>query len=87
MFINERIVEKLYKLYLFMWAKGKIRIGRSCLQKYSLEEHNQSARSPCRTNLTRLGHSDSYAGVLQSTLMCQPLTTFGQGKLSFLDPH
>ena len=63
-----------------MWTKGKIRIGRSCLQKYSLEEHNQSARSPCRTNLTRLGHSDSYTGVKQSTLMRRPLTTSGQGR-------
>ena len=50
-----------------------------------LPDHNQSARSSCRTNLTQLGHSDSYTGVSQSTSMCQLLTTSGQGKLSFLD--
>ena len=66
MFINERKNSKkainIY-IYLFLLAKGKIKIGRSCLQKYSLEDHIQSARSSCRTNLTRLGHSDSYTGV------------------------
>ena len=41
---------------------------------------------PAELNIC-LGHSDSYTGVKQSTLMCQPLTTSGQGKLSFLDPH
>ena len=82
MFKRKNSQKKLYRFYLFLWAKGKIKIGRSCLQKYSLEDHIQSARSSCRTNLTRLGHSDSYARVPQSTLICQLLNTSGQEKLS-----
>ena len=34
---------------------------------------------PAELNIC-LGHSDSYTGVLQSTLMRPPLTTSGQGK-------
>ena len=48
-------------------AKYEFWFWRSCLQQYSHEELNRSVRLSCRTNLTRLGHSDSYAGVLQST--------------------
>ena len=70
--------------YLFLQAKEDFEIWCKCLQKYSLEDRNQSARSTCRTKLICLGHTDSYAGVSQSTLTCLHLTTSGQEKYDFL---
>ena len=38
---------------MFLQAKEDFESGCNCLQKYSLEDRNQSARSACRTKLTR----------------------------------
>ena len=45
--VNKRIIKKQYELYLFLRIKLNIKIGRNCLQKYSLEDHN----SKCKISL------------------------------------
>ena len=54
--------------YLFLQVKDKIKIERSCLQQYSLEEQNQSVRSPCRTKHMFRSHRQLYRGLTLTRL-------------------
>ena len=86
MFINKRMSKSCIDCTCFCGSKEKFKLSAVAFKSTHRKSTIKVQDHPAELNIC-LGHSDSYTGVKQSTLMCQPLTTSGQGKLSFLDPH
>ena len=85
MFISKRM-SKSYRFTCFCGSKEKFKLSAVDFKSTHWKSTIKVQDHPAEINIC-LGHSDSYTGVKQSTLICQPLTTSGQGKISFLDPH
>ena len=79
MFINKRMSKSCIDYTCFCGSKEKFKLSAVAFKSTHWKSTIKVQDHPAELNIC-LGHSDSYTGVLQSTLMRPPLTTSGQGK-------